>query len=66
MRKRRRLNPRQSFEELLASHAQEMRERAARLNPGVERDNLLMRAEQADTASHLDGSVNSPGLQRSK
>jgi hypothetical protein len=47
----------------LAAFAEEMREKAAKLRPGIEQENLLRRARQADTAQHLDDWTNSPGLQ---
>ena len=40
-----------------------IREQAARLPPGIERDEMLKRASQADTAAHLDDWANSRGLQ---
>lgn len=61
MRKRRRQPL--SLKDRLAAFADEMREKAEQLNPGAERDDLLRRARQADTALHLDEWANSPGLQ---
>jgi hypothetical protein len=55
-----------SFKERLAAFAKRARERAALLPPGPERDALLSEASRADTASHLEDWVNSPGLQPPK
>jgi len=63
MQKRRRFKQKTSLSDRLASFAKSARERAAQLTPGVERDDLLRKARQADTASHLEEWVNSPGLQ---
>ena len=46
----------------LASFAKEVREKAALLRPGPEKDALLRKARQADTAAHIDDWANSPGL----
>lgn len=46
--------------------AEELREKAGQLTPGAERDDLLRRAPQADTALHLDEWVHSHGLQPPK
>jgi hypothetical protein len=63
MQRRRRFKQITSLKDRLASFAKEVRERASLLPPGEERTDLLRRARQADTASHLDEWVNSPGLQ---
>jgi hypothetical protein len=55
----------ESLKERLGTFAKDMREKAARLS-GPERDDLLTKARQADTASHLDDWANSTGLQRPK
>jgi hypothetical protein len=66
MKKRRRFKQTESLEDRLASFAGEIREQASKLPPGKEQDDLLRRARQADTASHLSEWVNSPGLQPPK
>jgi hypothetical protein len=66
MQQRRRLNQDIPLEDRLAAFAKDMREKAAKAAPGPERENLLMRARQADTASHIDVWSNSPGLQPPK
>jgi hypothetical protein len=63
MQRRRRFKQITSLKDRLASFAKEVREKASLLPPGEERTDLLRRARQADTASHLDEWVNSPGLQ---
>jgi hypothetical protein len=49
--------PRQflSLKDRLALYAEEVRKKAARLPPGIERDALLEKARQADEASALKG-----------
>jgi hypothetical protein len=66
MKRRRRLKQIQSLRERLMSFAKEARTRADALPPGPVKDDLLRKARQADTASHLDEWVNSPGLQPPK
>ena len=63
MLKRRRQKQTISFQGRLAEWAEKIREEAARLPPGIERDEMLKRASQADTAAHLDDWANSRGLQ---
>ncbi len=46
--------------------SQDLREKALMLPPGPEKDDLLRRARQADTALHLEDWANSPGLQPPK
>jgi len=66
MIRRRRFKQMESLQERLATFAHDMREKAAIAAPGPEREGLLKRARQADTASHLDEWANSPGLQPPK
>ena len=63
MQKRRRFKQALSLRERLESFASDVRQRAEKLSPGPEKESLLRRARQADTAAHLDEWVNSPGLQ---
>lgn len=63
MLKRRRQKQTISFKGRLAEWAEKIREQAARLPPGIERDEMLKRASQADIAAHLDDWANSRGLQ---
>ena len=46
----------------LTAFAEEARQKATELPPGPERDEMLKKARQADTASHLDAWANSPGV----
>jgi hypothetical protein len=55
-----------TLQDLLSAWANDVRKRAARLPPGREREDMLRKASQADTASHLDDWVNSPGLRSPK
>ena len=66
MIKRRRFRPTTSFQDRLNAFAQDAREQAAELPPGVQRDDMLRKARQANTAAHLDEWANSPGLQPPK
>jgi len=66
MQRRRRFKRLLTLQDRLSAWADSVREQAAQLPPAPERDALLKRARQADTASHLDKWVNSPGLQSSK
>ena len=63
MPKRRRFKQSLTLKERLSSFAKEARDKASQLPPGVEKDDLLRRARQADTASRLDEWVSSTGLQ---
>ena len=63
---RRRFKQTTSLKDRLASFAEELKVKASELRPGPERDDLLKRARQADTASHIDEWANSPGLQPPK
>jgi hypothetical protein len=66
MQRRRRFRQTASLKDRLATFAKQVREKASLLPPGAERSDLLRRARQADTASHLDDWANSPGLQSPK
>jgi hypothetical protein len=66
MQRRRRFKQILSLRDRLAAWAKEVREQAASLPPGPEREALLKRASQADVASRLDEWSSSPGLQAPK
>jgi hypothetical protein len=66
MAERRRVHQAISLKERLAAFAQDVREKADLMPAGRERDDLLQRASRAETASHLDDWVNSPGLKAPK
>lgn len=59
---RRRVKHTSPLEERLEQMAEHCREKASHLPPGPERDALIRKARQAETASHLSEWVTSPGL----
>lgn len=61
--KRRRVKQTQSLEERLADEAMRLRAHAKTLPPGAEKEALLKRARQDDTAAHMSEWLSSPGLQ---
>jgi hypothetical protein len=63
---RRRFKNIRTFPDRLSDFAREARERAEQLPPGPERDELIRKARQAETASRIDDWANSPGLQPPK
>jgi hypothetical protein len=63
---RRRFKQVQSLEERLAEDAKQLREEAESVHPGVIRDQLIRRARQAETASHMSQWLRSPALQPPK
>ena len=63
---RRRFKQTVPLEERLRVQAEADRQKARSLPPCREREDLLVRARRADTASHLTEWLNSPGLQPPK
>ena len=59
---RRRLKQLQSLKQRLTEQAKRLREEAKLKGPGVERETLLRKARQAETAAHMDEWLSSPGL----
>jgi hypothetical protein len=57
-----RLNQSRSLEERLADESIRLREEAKRLPPGADREILLRKARQAETASQMNEWLRSPGL----
>ena len=53
---------RPSFEDRLTGEAARLREKAASLPAGIERELLLRKARQAETASRINKWLSSPGL----
>ena len=51
------------LQDRVALHALRLKEEAQALRPGPERDAMIRRARQAETASHVDEWLSSPGLQ---
>ena len=66
MKTRRRFKQTTSLKDRLACFASEIREKASQLPPGAEKEAMLKKASQADTAAHLDDWANSRGLQPPK
>jgi hypothetical protein len=55
-----------TLQERLAREAKAARARATSLPPSKERDALLRKARQAETASHIDEWLSSPALRSQK
>jgi len=66
MTQRRRFKQTEPLRERLRIFAEEARAQALGMRPSVERDELMRKARQAETASHLDDWASSPGLQPPK
>jgi hypothetical protein len=60
---RRHFKQAQSLEERLAEEAKRLRAEAKLLPPGALRDELIRKARQAETGSHMSGWLRSPDLQ---
>lgn len=60
--KRRRIKQTRSLEERLAEEAKRLREEAKLLPPGSDRENMLRKARQAETGSHVSEWLRSPEL----
>lgn len=59
---RRRLKQTQTPKQRLTDQARHLREEARQMGPGCERDALLRKARQIETASHIDEWLSSPEL----
>jgi hypothetical protein len=66
MRRRTRPPPSEAFAVRLMSAAREVRAKASRLPLGKERDRLLRKARQVETAALISEWISSPGLRPSK
>jgi hypothetical protein len=66
MTERRRFRHQKTFQERLAEEALRFKEAADQLPPGTARDLLLRRVRQAETASHINEWLASPGLKPPK
>ncbi len=66
MLRRHDLQPTVALKDRLSSFAREAREKASLLPPGPEKEQMLRKARQADTAAHLDDWANSCGLRPPK
>jgi hypothetical protein len=60
---RRHFKQTKSLEERLSEEAKRLRAEAKLLPPGTERDALIRKARQAETASRMNEWLTSPGLQ---
>ncbi|MCK1475961.1 hypothetical protein IVB27_14355 [Bradyrhizobium sp. 197] len=63
---RRRVKHNLSLEERLGEHATQLKEQAAQLPAGAERERFLRKARLAETGAHLSEWLTSPGLQPPK
>lgn len=63
---RRRFKQQTTLQHRISEWAIGVREQAARMQPGRERDELLNKLRRAETAMHLQEWANSPGLQPPK
>ena len=63
---RRRFKHTLTFPERLSQEAEQLREQTEAMPPGNEREELLRKARQAETASHINEWLSSPGLQSPK
>ena len=59
---RRRFKQIDPLDKRLSEEVQRLRKQAQGTPPGIERERLLRRARQAETASHIGEWLNSPGL----
>jgi hypothetical protein len=59
---RRRIKHKTSLEERLANQAKRLRKQAKTMPPGAERDDLIRRTSQNETAANLNAWLTSPGL----
>jgi hypothetical protein len=62
MQRRRRFKQTESLEQRLVEEATKLRKEAQGTPPGIERERLIRRARQAETASHMNEWLTSPGL----
>jgi hypothetical protein len=64
MPERRRFTQTEPLEKRLTAEAARLRKEARGTPPGIERDHLVRRARQAETASHMIEWLASPGYKR--
>jgi predicted trehalose synthase len=60
---RRRFKQSAPLDQRLIEDAQRLRKEAKGTHPGIERERLIRRARQAETAAHIQEWLTSPGLQ---
>ena len=63
---RRRFTQAQSLKQRLIEQVMRLREEAKLMAPGLDRERLLRKARQTETAAHIDEWLSSPGLQAPK
>jgi hypothetical protein len=63
MGSRRRVRESSPLEVRLAEEAKRLREKAKELPPGAAREEMIRKARQAETGSHMTEWLTSPGLQ---
>jgi len=63
---RRRFEHKEPLEERLAEEAKRLREEAKGTPPGIEREQMIRKARQAEIGSHMSEWLRSPGLQPPK
>ena len=63
MQRRRHVNYQSSLQDRILAWVTEVRAQAAELPPGPNREALLKKVKQAETAMHLNDLAGSPGLQ---
>jgi hypothetical protein len=61
--RRQRIKHMATFEQRLAAEAQRLKIQAKMMEAGKERDNVLRKARQVETASHINDWLHSPSLQ---
>jgi hypothetical protein len=66
MTERRRFKQAQSLKQRLLDRVIGLRDEAKLMAPGFDREALLRKARQAETAAHIDEWLSSPGLQAPK
>ena len=62
MTERRRFKQPQSLKQRLIDRVRRLREEAKLMEPGLDREALLRKAHQTETAAHIDEWLSSPGL----
>jgi hypothetical protein len=62
MAERRRFKQAQSLKQRLIEQVRRLREEAKLMAPGLDREMLLRKARQTETAAHIDEWLSSPGL----
>lgn len=66
MKRRRRFKQEVTLHDRIVAWAKEVRTQAAKLPPGPDRDELLKKVRQTETAIRFESWANSPGLQPPK